>query len=52
VANHLDLAFVRWLIKPNLALQKLTTREPDLQMLEVAIKAFETMREKEQAAVA
>ncbi len=36
-------AFVRWLIKPNLALQKLTTREPSLDMLEVSIKAFQSM---------
>ncbi len=44
MANHLDLAFVRWLIKPNLALQKLTTREPDLKMLEVSIRSFNEMR--------
>ena len=46
-ARHLDLAFVRAMIKPNLALQKLTTREPDLKMLEVAIAAFQTMRKTE-----
>ena len=46
-AKHLDLAFVRALIKPNLALQRLTTREPDLKMLEVAIAAFHTMRRAE-----
>ena len=39
---------VRWLIKPNLALQSLTTREPDASMLEVAIAAFKTMRRAEQ----
>lgn len=50
-ANHLDWFWVRWLVRPNLALQKLTTREPGLDMLEVAIKAFETMREKEEAVV-
>jgi uncharacterized protein YqhQ len=32
---------IRLLIRPNLALQKLTTREPDMGMLEVAITAFE-----------
>jgi uncharacterized protein YqhQ len=43
-ARHLDSAIVRAMIKPNLELQKLTTREPDLKMLEVAIAAFQTMR--------
>ena len=47
-ANHLDNPIVRLLIKPNLALQSLTTREPDMSMLEVAIKSFNTMREAEQ----
>jgi len=47
-ANHLDSAFVRFLIKPNLALQSLTTREPDTSMLEVAIESFKTMRLAEQ----
>jgi uncharacterized protein YqhQ len=46
-ANHLDSVFVRWLIKPNLALQSLTTREPDPSMLEVAIRSFESMRQAE-----
>ncbi|MFZ3071470.1 MAG: DUF1385 domain-containing protein [Anaerolineaceae bacterium] len=36
-------AVVRFLIKPNLLLQKLSTREPSLDMLEVSIKAFQTM---------
>lgn len=46
-AKHLNSPFVRVLIKPNLALQSLTTREPDLQMLEVAIAAFNTMKTAE-----
>ncbi len=33
-AKHLDNRFIRWIIKPNLALQGLTTREPDESMLE------------------
>ena len=49
--NHLKNPFVRWLIKPNLALQSLTTREPDVSMLEVAIESFKTMREAEQELV-
>jgi len=47
-ANHLDSPFVRLLIKPNLALQSLTTRDPDNSMLEVAIESFKTMRQAEQ----
>jgi len=47
-ANHLDSKIVQWMIKPNLALQSLTTREPDMQMLEVAIQSFQGMRQAEQ----
>jgi len=46
-ANHLKLPFVRLIVKPNLSLQHLTTREPDEKMLEVAITAFLTMRKAE-----
>jgi uncharacterized protein YqhQ len=42
-ANHLDSKLIQILIKPNLALQHLTTREPTSDMLEVAISAFKTM---------
>jgi len=51
-ANHLKNPFVRFLIRPNLALQSLTTREPDLSMLEVAIESFKSMRQAEQEFVA
>jgi len=50
-ANHLTSPFVRLVIKPNLALQSLTTREPDTSMLEVAIASFKTMRQAEQEIV-
>ena len=40
-ARHQENAFIRFIIRPNLALQRLTTREPDLEMLAVAIMAFE-----------
>jgi uncharacterized protein YqhQ len=46
-ANHLGNPIVQWMIKPNLALQKLTTREPDMKMLEVAIESFNSMRRAE-----
>jgi uncharacterized protein YqhQ len=47
IANHLDLAFFRWLSKPNMAMQRLTTVEPDLDMIEVAIAAFQSMYAEE-----
>ena len=46
-ANHLDSKIIRTLIKPNLALQHLTTREPSMEMLEVSIAAFNAMRSEE-----
>jgi uncharacterized protein YqhQ len=46
-ASHLNSPFVRLLVKPNLALQRLTTREPNKEMLEVSIAAFNTMRQGE-----
>jgi uncharacterized protein YqhQ len=36
------------MVKPNLALQLLTTRQPSLDILEVSITAFNAMREAEQ----
>jgi len=42
-ARHLDSPFVQFLIRPNLALQHLTTREPTKAMLEVSISAFNKM---------
>lgn len=46
-ADHLDSPFVSLLVRPNLALQRLTTREPSLEMLEVSIAAFNAMRAAE-----
>lgn len=46
-ARNISNPFVRLLIKPNLALQHLTTNEPDLGMLEVAITSFKAMQEKD-----
>ena len=50
-ASHLESPLVRLLVKPGLALQHLTTREPDLPMLEVAIAAFNAMRLQERPTV-
>ena len=51
-ARHITNPLVKLLVVPNLALQRLTTREPDARMLEVAIAAFNAMREKENVTVA
>jgi uncharacterized protein YqhQ len=50
-ARHQDNGFIRLLTKPNLALQRLTTREPDATMLEVAISAFECVLSYEHGSV-
>lgn len=47
-ANHLSNPLVRLLVRPNLALQRMTTREPDAAIVEVAITAFNAMIEQEQ----
>lgn len=46
-ANHLGSSLVRMVVRPNLWLQHLTTREPDRDMLEVAITAFQNMQTAE-----
>jgi len=50
-ANHMDSAFVKALIRPNMALQHLTTREPSLEVIEVSIAAFKAMRAAEKEVV-
>jgi len=50
--RHRDNAFIRAIVTPNLALQKLTTREPDPAMLEVAITALKCVLETESDAAA
>jgi uncharacterized protein YqhQ len=39
-ARNIKNPLVQFIVKPNLALQHLTTRQPDLHMIEVAIVAF------------
>jgi uncharacterized protein YqhQ len=46
--RHKAKAIIRALAAPNLALQRLTTREPDVSMLEVAITALKRVLETEQ----
>ena len=48
-AAHLDNPLIRLIIIPNLALQHLTTRQPDLAMIEVAIAAFQSMHQAEKS---
>ncbi|MCW5875754.1 MAG: DUF1385 domain-containing protein [Anaerolineales bacterium] len=51
-ARHIGNPLVRLLVTPNLALQRLTTREPDEAMLEVGIAAFKEMKRLEDEAAA
>ncbi len=51
-AAHQGNALIRLITRPNLALQRLTTREPDMGMLEVAIAAFENVLAYERSLVA
>jgi uncharacterized protein YqhQ len=46
-SRNLSSPFVRLIVKPNMGLQHLTTKEPTLEMLEVAIAAFNAMQSKE-----
>jgi uncharacterized protein YqhQ len=48
-AANQDKPLVRVIIKPNLALQRLTTSEPSLEIVEVSIAAFNAMRSLEEA---
>jgi uncharacterized protein YqhQ len=51
-AHHIKNPVVKILIKPNLALQHLTTRVPDKEQLEVGIAAFKCMYQSEQEKIA
>jgi uncharacterized protein YqhQ len=46
---HMDDPMVRAIIAPNLLMQRLTTREPDLQMISVAIAAMERVLVSEES---
>ena len=48
--QHKNLRVIQWLIAPNLALQNLTTREPDDAMIEVAITALQAVLSGEEQA--
>jgi uncharacterized protein YqhQ len=49
-AKHMHRAWVRLLMRPGLGLQRLTTREPDLAQLEVAIASLRAVLTAEQLA--
>jgi Predicted metal-dependent enzyme len=49
-ARHMDKRWVRTLMIPGLSLQKLTTREPSLDQIEVAIAALRAVFTAEQSA--
>ena len=46
-AKHINNPLIRLIVVPNLALQHLTTRQPDLSMIEVAITAFNRVLQAE-----
>ena len=48
-SRHSDKAIIRAISAPNLALQRLTTREPDASMLEVSITALKQVLATEQS---
>lgn len=48
LSKYLESPIVRALIKPNLLLQRLSTKEPTKEMLEVSIKALKTLITMEQ----
>jgi uncharacterized protein YqhQ len=50
-ARHMDNRVIRAIAAPNLAMQRLTTRQPDADMLEVAITAFNSMMAAEKVPV-
>ncbi len=43
-STNMDNPTVRTIVAPNLFFQRLTTREPSLEMIEVAIRAFERVK--------
>lgn len=49
-ARHMDWAWVRVLMKPGLLLQRLTTREPSLDQVEVAVASLRAVLTAEQLA--
>lgn len=46
-AAHQNNRLVRWILAPGMALQRLSTRDPDLDMLEVAITALQRVLAEE-----
>ncbi len=48
LARRLDQSWARIMVQPQLWLQKLTTREPDLSMLEVAITSLQSVLDTEE----
>ncbi|MCU1456925.1 MAG: hypothetical protein JWL73_1017 [Actinomycetia bacterium] len=49
-AKHMQWRWVRWAMRPGLALQRLTTREPTLDQLEVALTSLRAVLTAEQLA--
>jgi uncharacterized protein YqhQ len=49
-AKHMQWAWVRFVMRPGLALQRLTTKEPTLDQVEVAIASLRAVLTAEQLA--
>jgi len=52
MGDHLENPFIRLITKPNILLQKLTTREPTSDMIEVALISFQTLLKLENKDIA
>ncbi len=46
-SNHLENPIIKFMAMPNMAMQRLTTREPSPEMVEVSIKAFTSLLDLE-----
>jgi uncharacterized protein YqhQ len=47
--KYRDVQWLQWIVAPGLWTQRLTTREPDTSMLEVAVQSLQSVMEREQA---
>ena len=47
--KYRQVKWLQWIVTPGLWTQRLTTREPDTSMLEVAVRSLQSVMEREQA---
>jgi uncharacterized protein YqhQ len=48
--KYRHVKWLQWIVAPGLWTQRLTTREPDISMLEVAVRSLQSVMEREEAA--